>query len=244
MSKIKEVKDKKASKSIFRKNLRLAYRFSLLATGIMGMMLPTGCQSGHGKVSKVQDFLGPSYRPQNFYSVGAMPEEIHRVVYLPVYYDEYEGDFLEAIDHDFVSALTQTSLFEVVVVSRKELLDLLGRRQLTSVERLPIELFEYLEQKYAADAVLFTDLTQYSPYKPIDIGIRSKLIAMESKDILWAFDEVFSSGNPSVSVSARRFQRSSDLSTQPLQTAETILRSPRQFSRYIAFEVFGTIPGR
>ena len=227
-----------------KRDWRELFRISLLAGGFLSLMFPTGCRTGASKISEIEDFFTPAYRPENYYAASRLPENIHRVVFLPIFFELYEGDFLETLDHEFVSALNSTSKFEVVPVSREELRELLGKPQVASVEFLPIELFDFIKQNYSADAVLFTDLTHYEPYRPISLGIRSKLVDFETKKILWAFDHVFNTSHPAVSVSARRHQKNTDLSTQPLQTPETILRSPRQFSRYVAAEVFNTLPGR
>ncbi len=244
MGKTSIVKKKSGRGNNKKRHFGRLFRITLLACGFLGLMLPTGCRTGSSNISKVEEFFTPAHRPQNYSAADSMPENIHRVVVLPIFFEAYEGDFLEAMGHEFVAALNRASKFEVVVVSREQLLELLGKPQVASVELLPTELFDFIKLNHSADAVLFTDLTHYEPYRPIALGIRSKLVGFENKNILWAFDHVFNSSHPAVSLSARRYQNNTDLSTQPLQTPETILRSPRQFSRYVAAEVFSTLPGR
>ena len=62
-------------------------------------------------------------------------------------------------------------------------------------------------------------------------------------ETLWAADEVFDAGDPSVSNAARRFQRNQQMS-EPHADSHTVLVSPRMFGQYALASLLATIPGR
>ena len=101
-----------------------------------------------------------------------------------------------------------------------------------------------MREVYDADAVLFTEITHFRPYRPIAIGVRSSLVDLESGQVIWAFDDLFDSGEPSVSAGAKRFHLAHSRNVYPLHSAEVVLQSPTFFSKYVAYEMFMTLPER
>jgi hypothetical protein len=93
--------------------------------------------------------------------------------------------------------------------------------------------------------VLLLDLAHYVPYQPIAIGVRAKLVAVESGQILWSFDSLFDSAQTDVAEAARRF--AAGKKGRPATAADDntgILQSPSRFAKYVGAAVFGTLPPR
>ena len=65
-------------------------------------------------------------------------------------------------------------------------------------------MLDRLHADFGLDAVLFIDLTHYSPYQPIAIGVRSRLVALADTKTLWALDALFDAAQHDVAVAARR----------------------------------------
>ena len=206
---------------------------------ILGCLLFTGCRTVQEYIS---DKITPPHTPTNIYSTSPLTSSIRRVIFLPLAYESAEGDFLLQLDKIFAAELNKTKLFEVVPVSREELDNLFAQRQFSSVGTFPSNFLNLLKSEYALDAIMFTDLIYYHPYKPIAVGVRSKLMDLSTGKIVWAFDNLFDAGDPSISLAARRYNQHYNHTAFPLNDSKGLLQSPMRFSKYVAFEVYRSLP--
>lgn len=204
-----------------------------------GLSLLAGCQ--HSDLFDPARH-GPFYMPRNHvgeFSLGT----IRRVVLLPVHGGTLaSGETVAALDASVVSALQQENRFEVVPVSRAECQQKFGVRDLASSSALPRGLLARLQEDYAADAVMFVDLTTFSPYRPLTVGFRAKLASIDGTRLVWTFDDVFSSEDPAVVNSVRRHYRTSDRGGIPVDLSPGVLQSPTRFAGYAAATMFSTLP--
>jgi hypothetical protein len=164
-----------------------------------------------------------------------------RVVMLPIYSTEMLGGAQRDMDATFRAQLTPALPYEIVSISRPELERILGRAQISSTEAIPPETLRALRDKYAANAVLFTDITLYHPYRPIAIGVRTKLVSVDSLQILWAADRVVDSAEPATAEEAVRFADPNTKATSD-RANQVILQSPRRFAGFVAHEIYSTLP--
>jgi hypothetical protein len=177
--------------------------------------------------------------PQNYFSSEPVGIPIRRVALLPIFNEKYPQEQMRELDSAFNAELTKKSLFEVVPVSRAAMENNFGVRQLASVENLPPDLLTKLRDRYGVDGIIFTDITHYSPYRPVAIGVRTKLVDASSGDIRWAFDYIFDTGNPSIAQSAKAYQARFGNDSQPLQgDGGTILLSPSRFAKFVANQTY------
>jgi len=181
----------------------------------------------------------PSYKPTNFYAPG-VPDSVQRVVVLPLYYAPYEDEYLTVLEGSFQNELSKRTLFEIVMIDREDLDMLFHIRQASSSQELPYQFLERLNERYHIDAVLFTDLTYFEPYKPLGIGVRSKLVGTDGS-VYWAFDDIFDAGSLPVAVGAKRFTLGNSHTPFPLDTGNAGLQGPELFTKYVAFEMYGTL---
>lgn len=218
-------------------SLRLSGLFLLI------LLISSGCTPSER--ARFKEARTKPFSPTNAYSPTIIPSEIRRVVVLPTFYKDYPGgeeDFLNNLDDIFKTELNKTLKFEVVNISRLDLQKEFGQSQFNSTGFLPNDFFEKLAKMTGAQAVVFTDITNYRPYSPLSVGVRSKLVEINSLKILWAFDTVFDAGNPHVAASARKFHKNETLSAYPLNSAESVLQSPLLFSKYAANATYSTLP--
>jgi hypothetical protein len=180
------------------------------------------------------------FTASNFRADAKLPDDIQRVAILPVHggtvADEASAAALDAV---LLKALQQQTRFEVVVLSREECHRIFGSNDYSSVAALPRGFLETIGSRYAVDAVLFTDLTTYQAYRPLSLGLRSKLAAVRDVRLIWAFDEIFSADDPKV----RRFYGQSDRAA-PSSPLPTALQSPLRFGAVAADLMFRTLPPR
>jgi hypothetical protein len=193
---------------------------------------------------------GPFFTPTNVKtSAPQLPANIRRVLLLPL---SAEGlalseENLNRLDATFLTELNRAARFEVVTITRDELARVTGSRQLNSTSPLPsgfIDRLFNIYNQYAADAVLFVDLTSYSPYKPLTLGVRARLAPIRETEILWAADILFSAAEPAVANSARRHALALGKSSGPTDLSHTILQNPVRFAGYAAAATFATLPPR
>lgn len=169
-----------------------------------------------------------------------------RVAMLPICGDVEPEDAQKEIENIFHSEFNQSQTFEGVSVSRQELAGMIHQEQIASSAAIPPELFPALQDREGAEAVLFTDITYYRPYRPIAIGVRSKLVSLTTHEILWSIDVTFDSSEPAVADAAREYNRDTNQNQPQVKApdASGTLLSPRRFARFVAREIYSRLPAR
>lgn len=222
-----------------QQNRRRALLYTLLTISL-GF---TGCASKSERAAE-ELYNTPAYRPLNVHTYEFMPAGIQRVVVLPAYYPGSNLQIQSSLDNSIKTQLNRFNLFEVVPVSTDTLYQLAGTSHASTIDRLPADFFSKITSRYAADGVIFTEITRYDPYQPITLGIRTSLVSTRTLETIWAFDDVFLAGDPRVTSGALKYEKLNGLIPYPQDTRGQILQSPSQFVSYVADTVFSTLPGR
>ncbi len=214
------------------------------ALAALGILVLSGCNS----LPRLDGaYVGPFYTPANVHASARLPVELRRIVILPSSADgpALSESTLDAIDTALRTTLTQSARAEISPLPRDVLGQIAGRRQVVSTSVLPSNFTAFLAEKTGADAALFVDITAYSPYPPLVIGIRSKLIDLKTGEIIWAFDNLFSAADEKVANSARRHLLVSKGTTgTPADLSYTVLQNPARFADYAATATWATLPPR
>lgn len=207
------------------------------------LLLLAGCETVPDRYDSV--YLGPFYQPKNFVGEKQLPADVRRVVVLPIATASVAPtETGESLDAVVVAALQKQQRFEVVRLTREECRRWFGADAFASAEALPHGMIDQLARRFAADAVMFVDLTVYEPYRPQTIGLRAKLATVKEVRLLWTFDEVISARDPAVANSARRQFLTTDRGAQPLDLSPAALQSPSRFAAFAAEAMFATLPPR
>lgn len=208
------------------------------------LLLVAGCESSPAALLH-KGRENRYFTPTNFSGDTRLPVNLHRVVMLPVSGGTIvPPETAASIEEVFVEQLQKTMRFEVVRISRAECLRRFGSPDFPSVGVLPHDFLPALGREYAAEAVLFVDITSYRGYRPLVLGVRAKLATVEQTRLLWSFDEVFSADDPLVGNSVRHFYASPDPSGIPLKSSQGALQSPGKFAAYVGAATFDTLPPR
>jgi len=161
------------------------------------------------------------------------------------------------MDAVFRGELGKFLRLEVVQVSRTEMLGLCNAEQISSTEAISPEFLRMVRDKYAADAILFTEFTVFRPYRPIVIGVRSKLVEVPSMRLLWMSEGVVDSADPVVAMAASKYSQSSmrvrvmtpkapKKVDKPKEGSsgsnQIVLQSPRMFGGFVAHQMYSTLP--
>ncbi len=204
-------------------------------------VLFSGCRS----VRKEWDVpTGPAFEPRNFTSVSAIPATLRRVAVLPLHSPSWPATNIAPVEASLAAELVKAERFETVVLTRDEMRETFGAESLASSAALPADLLDRLRASHGADAILFQDLSHYSPYQPIAIGVRAKLVSAIDGTVLWSFDALFDGAQPSVAVAAREYYLAQGRPAHPLENSSGIMQSPSRFAKYVAHAMFGTLPPR
>jgi hypothetical protein len=211
----------------------------LSAYSLVLLLALTGCYTQKTAV-------GPVYHPSNVFRLGdTLPSSLRRVAVLPLTGEEgpdaHAGSqTLEPVLH---TELLKTGKFELIVVSPDALRQWTGRKLWEAQDKLPADFFGKLHEQTGCDGVLFCRLSRFRAYPPLVIGWNLRLVETAKSETLWAIDDVFDAGEPTVLSAARHFQQQHQKSG-PVIDSPFILNSPERFGHYTAWAVLGTLPAR
>jgi hypothetical protein len=224
------------------RDLLLTRLWRTLALGALAWCL-SGC--AHSTLSDPAR-LGPFYQPRNHSGDVVLPNNLRRVLLLPVYGGSVtEPESSLALDEVVRTALQRQARFEVVFLPREDCLRRFGSAEFSSTAALPHGLLQTLRESYACDAVMFIDITGYKPYRPQILGFRAKLAMVDDLRLVWSFDEIVSAESPEVVNGVRRFYyRTDSHSGPPMDMSATALQSPGRYAAYVADAMFQTLPPR
>lgn len=188
--------------------------------------------------------LETGFQPTNHRGDPRLPADVHRVALLPAHGGAATvPESAAAMDAVLLAALQRQLRFEVVAISREECQRLFGEPSFASVDALPHGMLEKITERYAVDAVLFTDLTVFQAYRPIALGFRAKLATTRDVRLLWAFDDVFHADQPAMVGSIRNYYGKRD-QLSPVDPVPAVLQSPARFGAVAADLMYKTLPVR
>lgn len=218
--------------------MRLVSRIVLPVLALLALGVGGGC------ATQIPDpvLMGPFFEPKNVVRDVTLGG-IRRVVLMPVWAGATATEESAAdLDPVFRQALQDQNRFEVVTLSRAECRNRFGATALSSAAAVPNNLIATIQKVYAADAIMFVDVTVHRPYHPLALGIRSRLVVVNNSHLAWAFDNVFSADDPLVSASARHYYIESEHQGVPGDLTPAVLQSPSRFATYAAHATFDTLP--
>jgi hypothetical protein len=190
-----------------------------------------------GKTSLAPDSAGAPAPAPAF----AWPQGFNRVAALPIYSTAPTGGAIQDLDEIFRAELSKLIPLEVVTVSKADLLATIGEAQIASTAVIPLKLVQFLQKKYAVQGIVFTDMPVYRPYRPINIGVRSKLVQIPDMQVLWSASGILDSAEPGIAASALQYAER-NLHGPGGGEAQLILQSPRRYAAFVANGLYGTLP--
>jgi hypothetical protein len=182
--------------------------------------------------------------PKNLYPVERLPAYFNRVVVLPCFYSDQDAPVLDYVDEVFHQELSQERIFETLRLSPEQMKEHFGIERVASNLPLPENFLMRLEELTAANGVLFVDIDSYRAYRPLALGVRSKLVDLKTGEFMWAIDETFDSGHADVIAGTKIFQNQDQVRALSAKTSGSVMHSPRTFAKYVASSCFSTMPMR
>jgi hypothetical protein len=191
---------------------------------------------------------GPGYQPENvFVGSKTLPANIRRVAVLPLVCDEQKSDLVAGrvtLEPILRGELIKTKKFEIVSADPEFLKNRTGRTEWAGEETLPPDFFTLLHKSSGCDAVLFSRLTVFRAYPPLAVGWRLRLVDAQTRQTIWAADEIFDAGQPAVGHGARRHQLTGERDPGGVPDEWFIQNSPSKFGEYTAARLLATLPAR
>jgi hypothetical protein len=193
--------------------------------------------------------FGPVYYPANTSSTSPnLPKDLHRVLVLTPADTTTDriltAEAISDLHRVILSTLTHSARFELIPLSHRDLAIYTQGQTLNSTAPIPSGIIEQLAQNYQAQGILFTDITNYSPYPPLQLGLRTKLARIDNLQILWASDTNFSAADSRVANSARKFAKKHSTNREAGDLSYVILQNPSRFAEYASSTLFETLPVR
>jgi hypothetical protein len=211
------------------------------ALALAALASATGCATL--SAAKARHTRTPDYAPANHAGDKVLPQGIRRVVLLPVSGGSIaSAECTAMLDLVAAAALQQQNRFEVVPMTREDCELHFHQGDVSSVSALPQNLMAVIRRDYNADAVMLVDVTVYSAYQPLALGLRAKLAMSDDAHLVWTFDNVFSADNASVAASATRYLQQREAAGLPPSLDQVTLESPTRFATYAAAAMFSTLP--
>ncbi|MEM9159480.1 MAG: hypothetical protein AAGB46_10560 [Verrucomicrobiota bacterium] len=204
----------------------------------------SGCKTTNRVNQRFDTTFGKKARVTNVHQAIDLPEHLRRVAVLPMYLGRYDHIDFSLVEENFAQELIKKNLFEVHVVTPEDMNERFSRERYSSADYLPTKLLSKLHEAYAIDGVLLVDVSYFSAYRPVGLGVRAKLLDGHTGEIVWAMDQLFDSSVPAVSNAAREFYKTQSLLQYPMNDTTFVLHSPNRFSKYVAESVFSTISNK
>lgn len=180
----------------------------------------------------------------NLYPIERLPVYFNRVVVMPCSYEGNAPSILDFVDDVVNQELAQARLFETIRLSTSDCKRIFGKERPNSADSLPDNFFSLLKSETQANGVLFVDIQHFQPYRPLSLGVRAKLVDLNSGDFMWAVDETLDSAHASVIASAQLYQHRNHVRALSRKTSGSVLQSPRNFTKFVAHALFSSLPTR
>jgi hypothetical protein len=211
------------------------------APAILALALSTGCATL--SAAKLHHAKASAYVPANHAGDRILPPGLNRVVLLPVSGGAIaSAESTAMLDLVAATALQEQNRFEVVPMTREDCALHFHQGDISSVSALPANFMAVIRRDYNADAVILVDVTVYSGYQPLALGLRAKLAMTDDAHLVWTFDNVFSADNAAVAGSATRYLQQREEAGLPSELDQVTLESPTRFATYAAAAMFATLP--
>jgi hypothetical protein len=164
---------------------------------------------------------------------------IHRVVLVELDGDGSAPQVARSLTESLFRALQSTRLFHVDVVAATDAvcLDLpLDKREPFTIEEMAA-----IRRQLRCDAVLLGRVSHYQPYPHMQLGLYLRLLDLRDGKLVWGVDHVWDTTDKAVEDRIRRFFDRQMRSGWEPEHWSLVLKSPRAFRRFVAYETAGTI---
>jgi hypothetical protein len=212
---------------------------------LLRLLTSLGCALLVGGCSSIDTNLtdrGPVYKPTNTRGPAVWPANLRRVAILPLHdtSGRLPASFVTSHDAIWRRTLDRSQRTEFVGLTRTQLTLWSRHETLASTDLIPPDLLPRIARETDAQAVLFLDLNHCSPYPPLALSIRARLVDLSTGETVWMADELFDSGTDATARAARHYAKANASGLG--DTTSGILQSPTRFAEYAFQAVAELLP--
>lgn len=210
---------------------RLEMKF--LMTAAMTLTLCSGCRQ--------IIYSEPAIRTGHYYvNPRANFPAVGRVVLLEMDNLTTRPEMSDVLTQALADELGKRHLFSVQKVMRTDAL--WHTLNLDNMKSHTLDDLVTVRQAFGADAVMFGTIARYMPFPHLQASLNLKLIDTRSGHLLWAFEDVWDSGDKAVQRRMQRFFKEQMRTGYEPMDWQILITSPKAFERFVAWEVAQTLP--
>ncbi len=167
--------------------------------------------------------------------------KIDRVVFVELSDPKGNPTVVEGLTRELSRALSERKLFHVDVVDRSDPLcrDLpLQRREAYTLAQLA-----RMREELRCDAVLFGSVTHFQPHPRMQAGLYLRLLDLRDGKLIWGIDHIWDTTDKQLELRAKDFWNERMRDGYAPATWTLIMKSPRAFQKFVAYEAAKTFEG-
>ncbi|GAB4146105.1 MAG: hypothetical protein Fur0037_14130 [Planctomycetota bacterium] len=182
----------------------------------------------------------PEKKPINCYLADSRDlMNVRRIMVLPFGEEPGLGSDRERIRSAFITELQKLRRFEIVPLPESAS-EVEGLNATVREGRVSTEAVVALADRYHLDGVLTGIVTDWRPYMPQHLGLRTQLYSVHSGTAVWAVDALYDAADRSTISDIAHYHETFEADDGSLHGRDMTLIAPTRFAAYVAHRVVGT----
>ncbi len=197
-------------------------------------------------ISDVSDTVHEKYFTEEFDTINYHKSEeysnakLHRVLLLPFTIESNRDKVINEVTEAFFIELQKVSKFSVIVP--QEFQDILSQQNdIWTRGLISAETIVEAKKRYNVDAIICGTITQYQPYEPPVLGIKTGMFSTKTGNIMWSSDAIFDSSEAAVIKLLKNYYKDHYQRKQSLYDWEILLLSMKRYAQFVAYHMVGTL---
>ncbi len=197
-------------------------------------------------ISDVSDTVHEKYFTEEFDTINYHKSEehsnakLHRVLLLPFTIESNRDKVINEVTEAFFIELQKISKFSVIVP--QEFQDILSQQNdIWTRGLISAETIVEAKKRYNVDAIICGTITQYQPYEPPVLGIKTGMFSTKTGNIMWSSDAIFDSSEATVIKLLKNYYKDHYQRKQSLYDWEILLLSMKRYAQFVAYHMVGTL---
>jgi hypothetical protein len=182
----------------------------------------------------------PEKKPINSYLADARDlANVRRIMVLPFTEESGVGADKERVRKSFLTELQKLRRFEIVPLPAEAMEDDVLNETLRE-GRVSTAAMVMLCDRFHLDGVMTGIVTDWRPYMPQHLGLRTQLLSVHSGSPVWAVDALYDAADRATISDLKQYHQSFEADDGSLHAGDMPLIAPTRFATYVAHRVVGT----
>lgn len=182
----------------------------------------------------------PEKKPINCYLADARDlANVRRIMVLPFTEESGVGADRDRVRRAFLTELQKLRRFEIVPLPDDAIEDDVLNASLRE-GRISTAAVVQLCERFHLDGVMSGIVTDWRPYMPQHLGLRTQLMSVHSGTAVWAVDALYDAADRSTISDLQQYHQSFEADDGSMHGGDMPLIAPTRFATYVAHRVVGT----